>query len=343
MRVAMYYSNKDVRVEEMPLPKIGSGEILVKIIASGICGSDGMEWYRVGRGPMVLGHEIAGEIVEVGEGVKRFKVGDRVTVAHHVPCNTCHYCLSGHHAICETLTKGTRFDPGGFCEYVRVPAINVDRGTFIIPDEVTYEEASFSEPLGCVVRGQRLAHIRPGQTVHVVGCGISGLLHIMAARALGAGRIIATDTIDYRLEAARKLGAEVTINADDDVAARIRKVNNGRLADLAVLCRAAFINQVLQSVDRGGTVLFFAAARPEATIPMGVNDLFWRTEITLTSSYASPPDDTIMAIELIRAKRVPVAEMITHRLSLKETGLGIQLITHPMDQPSIKVIVEPQR
>src|SRR3990172_3126445 len=158
MRVAKYYNNKDVRIEEMPVPKIAPGEILVKVIASGICGSDVMEWYRIKKAPLVLGHEITGEVVEVGKDVKRFKVGDRVSVAHHVPCNTCHYCLNGNYSVCDTL-RSTNFDPGGFSEYLRIPQINVDRGTFLLPDKVSYEDGTFAEPLACVLRGQRIAGV----------------------------------------------------------------------------------------------------------------------------------------------------------------------------------------
>jgi len=132
MRVAMYYNNKDVRVEEVPTPRIGAGELLVKVLASGICGSDVMEWYRIKKAPRVLGHEIAGQVTEVGEGVKNYRVGDRVFVSHHVPCNTCHFCLNGHHTVCDTL-RSTNFDPGGFSEYIRIPKINVDRQVFIFP------------------------------------------------------------------------------------------------------------------------------------------------------------------------------------------------------------------
>jgi len=171
MRVAMYYNNNDVRLEEMPVPRIGPGEILVKVIASGICGSDVLEWYRIKKAPIVLGHEIAGEIVEVGEGVGKVKEGDRVFVSHHVPCNTCRYCRSGNHTVCETLHT-TNFDPGGFAEYIRAPRINVDQGTFILPDEITFEDGSFVEPLACVVRGQRVAGFRPGMSVLVLGSGM---------------------------------------------------------------------------------------------------------------------------------------------------------------------------
>ncbi len=342
MRVAMYYSNDDVRLEEMEKPSTGPGELLVRIEASGICGSDVMEWYRAHKVPLVLGHEIAGEVVETGEGVERFRVGDRVAVTHHVPCMTCHYCRSGHQTVCETL-RTTSFDPGGFAEYVRVPAINVERGTFMLPDDVSFEEGSFIEPLACVLRGQRQARFFPGCSVLVIGSGISGLLHIMVARALGAGRIIATDVVDYRLEAAGRLGAEETIGADDDVPARFRELNEGRGADLVIACAGATpaIEQALEAVGRMGTVLFFATTRPEVRIPLAINEFFWRNEVTLTSSYAGSPANCETALELIRAGRLPVTETVTHRLPLEDTGAGFALVASPRD--SIKVIIEPQR
>ena len=342
MRVAMYYNNRDVRLEEMPTPKIGPGELLMRVEASGICGSDLLEWYRLHKAPLVLGHEVAGVVVAVGEGVERYKVGDRISAAHHVPCNTCHYCLNGHHTACNTL-RSTNFDPGGFAEYVRLPSINVDRGVFLLPDELSFEEATFIEPLACVLRGQRLAHLQPGYSVLVIGSGIAGLLHIQLARTLGASRVIATDVVDYRLEAARRFGADAAIHAKDYTPAYLRQANDGRLADLVIICAgaASAITQALQSVERGGTVLFFASAEQGVTIPISVNDLFWRSEITLTSSYAGSPADYTTALELIRARSVHVREMITHRLGLAETGLGFQFVAQAQD--SIKVIIEPQR
>ncbi len=341
MRVATYYNNRDVRLEQMPRPQIGPGELLIKVMASGICGSDVMEWYRIKRAPLVLGHEITGEIAEVGDGVEGYGVGDRVFVSHHVPCNRCHYCLNGHHTACETLHT-TNYDPGGFAEYVRVPQINVDRGVFLLPDEVSLEDGTFIEPLACVVRGQRLARLQPGQTVLVLGSGISGLLHVALARALGAGRILATDVNEYRLKAAQRLGADVVIHAEEDVPARLRQANETRLADLVIICTGALpaFSQALQSVDRGGTVLFFAPTGPGVDLPIPVND-FWRNGITLMPSYGGSPLDITVAIELIRARRVPVHEMITHRLGLAETGLGFQLVAEAGE--SIKVIIEPQR
>ncbi|MBE9502071.1 MAG: zinc-dependent dehydrogenase [Dehalococcoidia bacterium] len=341
MRVAMYYNNNDVRLEEMPTPKIGPGELLVKVHASGICGSDVMEWYRIDKAPLVLGHEIAGEVVAVGDGVERYKEGDRVSAAHHVPCNTCHYCLSGHHTVCDTLRQ-TNFEPGGFAEYIRLPAINVDHGVFLLPDEVSFEEATFTEPLACVLRGQRMARMQSGQSVLVIGSGIAGLLHVQLARAVGASRVMATDIVDRRLEAARRFGADAAIHAEEGVPARLRQENDGWLADLVIVCTGAMpaITQALESVERGGTVLFFAPTSPGVTIPISINDLFFRNDITLTTSYAGSPADYAAALELIRARSVRVREMITHRLPLAETGLGFQLVAKAQD--SIKVIIEPQ-
>jgi len=341
MRVAVYYNNRDVRLEERPKPDLGPGEMLIRIFASGICGSDVLEWYRIKKAPIVLGHEIAGEVAETGPGVTRFKPGDRVFVSHHVPCNTCWYCLNGNHTVCETLHT-TNFDPGGFAEFVRAPAINVDRGAFLLPDSVSFEEGAFVEPLACVIRGQRMAQFRPGQTVLIIGSGISGLLHLLLAKAMGAGRVVTTDVTEYRLNMARELGADAAIDARDDVPARIRSLNGNRPADLVIVCTGAFpaFLQALKSVDRGGTVLCFATTDPGVELPIPIND-FWRNGITVLPSYANSPYDAAVAIALLAAGRIPVRKMITHRLGLAETGLGFKLVAEAKD--SMKVIIEPQR
>jgi L-iditol 2-dehydrogenase len=341
MRVAVYYNNSDIRLEERPVPPIGSGEILVRVIASGICGSDVMEWYRVKKAPLVLGHEIAGEIAAVGEDVTRYKVGDRVFVSHHIPCNTCHYCLRGYHTACETLHT-TNYDPGGFAEYIRIPRLNVDRGVFVLPDEVSFDAGVFVEPLACVIRGQRIANLQPGQAVLILGSGISGLLHLLLARTLGAGRIVTTDISAYRLEMARQLGADAVFDAREDIPVRLREINDDRLADLVIVCTGALsaFKQALQSVDRGGTILCFATTEPGVDLPVPINE-FWRNEIKLMPSYGNSPLDATLAIELIRSGRVPVEKMITHRLPLTETGQGFRLVVG--GGKSMKVIIEPQK
>jgi L-iditol 2-dehydrogenase len=341
MRVAVYYNNHDIRIEERPKPEIGPSEILVKVIASGICGSDVMEWYRLKKAPLVLGHEISGEIVEVGEKVKDYQLGQRVFVAHHVPCNNCHYCLSGHHTACPTL-HSTNYDPGGFSEYIRVPELNVQSGIFLLPKEISYEEATFIEPLACVIRGQRLAKVQSGQAVLIIGSGISGLLHLLLAEERNASKIIAVDINEFRLQKAKALGADAVVKANAELPDLIRKLNKGYLADVVIVCTGVFsaFAQALQAADRGGTVLFFAPTEPGRELSVPVND-FWRNEMTLLTSYGASPEDIKEAIELLRLGLLPIRDLISHRLSLAETGLGFKLVAEAKD--SLKVIIEPQR
>ncbi|MCK5548325.1 MAG: zinc-binding dehydrogenase, partial [Thermoplasmata archaeon] len=311
MRVAMYYNNSDIRVEEMPKPEIGPGELLVKVMASGICGSDVMEWYRVKRAPLVLGHEIAGEVVEAGEGAP-FKAGDMVVASHHVPCNECHHCLGGDHTICD-LMSSTNFDPGGFAEYLRIPSINVEKGgVYPLPGELSFEEGTFVEPLACILRGQRRARMRKGKNVLVLGSGISGILHVQLARALGANHIMATDIAEYRLESAKKFGADAAVNASEDLPEKLQELTNGLLADMVIVSTGAkpAVDQAVRCVERGGTILFFAPIAPDVGAPVPLNDIFWKRDVTLTTSYAGSPSDHLEAIEILRSRKVNVADMI---------------------------------
>lgn len=263
-----------------------------------------------------------------------------MTVAHHVPCNTCRYCIAGEHSVCDTL-RSTNFDPGGFCEYVRVPRINVDRGVFRLPDSMSFDEGTFVEPLGCVVRGQRIAGMAPGKTVLVIGSGMSGLLHIRLAAAWGAHRIAATDINEFRMNAALGSGADYVSDARQDVPAFVKE-KFGRLADIVILCASAdsAIEQALMSVERGGTILFFAPKEPGRHFPMPLFDL-WRDNIRIVNSYASPPYDTQVAIDLIDGGRVKVEDMVTHRLPLSGSQEGFRLAAEANE--SIKVVIEPHR
>ncbi len=342
MRVAMYYNNSDIRVEQMPTPQIGPGELLVRVEASGICGSDVMEWYRIHKAPMVLGHEIAGVITAAGNGVEQYKAGDRIAAAHHVPCNTCHYCLNDNETACDTL-RSTSFDPGGFAEYLRLPAVNVARGVFTLPDNVSFDEATFVEPLACVLRGQRKANFKSQTSVLVLGCGMAGLLHVHLAHVMGAGKVITTDIVDYRIDAAKRFGADEGINASDYTPDRLRQINGGRLADLVIVCTGApvALQQALKSVERGGTILIFALTKDDVSLTIPVNEFFSRNEVTITTSYAGSPADYQQALDLIAAHRVNMKEMITHRLSLAEAEEGFKLVAEAKD--CLKVIIEPQR
>ena len=338
----MYYNNRDVRIEQVEEPRIGPGELLVKVWASGICGSDVLEWYRQAKAPIVLGHEIAGEIARIGQEVRGWKPGDRVFVSHHVPCNMCRYCVAGHESCCNTLAS-TNFDPGGFAEYLRVPEINVRNGVYALPDSMTYEQAVFIEPLACVFRGQRITGWKPGTTVLILGCGIAGLLHVRLARATGATRIVATDINKDRLRAAVQSGADIELAPGEDLIDRLKISNEGRLADLVIVGTGAAgaIQQAFRAVDRGGTILFFAPSDPGALVEMPFNEL-WRKEVTITSSYAGSPRDILAAIELIASGRIDVIPMITHRLPLEMTQEGFRLVAEAGSR-SMKVVVEPQK
>jgi L-iditol 2-dehydrogenase len=325
MKIAVYYNNNDIRIEERPQPEIKNGEILVKVKASGICGTDLMEWYRIKKAPRVLGHEMTGEIV--ASRSDRFKAGQRVFVSHHVPCNECKYCLSGNHTACETLHKGN-YDPGGFSEFVRVPQINVESGTYILPGNVSYEEGTMIEPLACVVRAQRIIDVRGGQTVLVMGCGISGLLNIGIAK-LKKARVIATDINDYRLGRALEFGADEVFNAREEL---------DRKADRIVMCTGAMsaFESAFRYTDKKGIIMLFAIPNKNISIP--VED-FWRNELSVVSSYGAAPLDLEEALLLIKNKLINVRDMITDRVRLEDISKGFKIAGEAGE--SLKVVVVP--
>jgi len=341
MKVAMYYSNKDVRMEEMPVPEINENELLVKVIASGICGSDVMEWYRIKKAPLVLGHEISGIIEKTGKNVKKFKVGGRVFVTHHVPCNECSFCKNDQQTLCHTL-HNTKFYPGGFAQYLRVPEINIRHGTFILPDEVSFDEGTFIEPLACVVRGFRVAHYKKGQAVLVLGSGMAGLLNIKLAKAYGAKKVFATDIEPYRLKLAKKMGADVVINAKGNVAEEVKKNNDGKLADFVILCAgvSSAIKQAIESVEFGGNILWFAMTPPGIEVSIPFFEL-WNKQVKTYSTYAGAGKDIVEAIDLLKNRKIDVNDMVTHKLPMSKTAEGFKLVADAKD--SMKVIIEPNK
>ncbi|UCD02149.1 MAG: zinc-dependent dehydrogenase [Promethearchaeota archaeon] len=347
MRVARYYSNDDIREDEMLKPIIGPGEFLVKVKKSGICGSDILEYYRkakmkkLGVNSLILGHEIAGEIVEISETIKHLKVGDRVFVSHHVPCFECHYCKQGHHTACNLL-HNTNFDPGGFAEYVRVPKINIEKkGVYVLDKNVSYEEAVFIEPLGCVCRAQRLAKVKKGFTVLILGCGASGLLNIQLAKLRGAKKVIATDINEFRLQKAKEFGADIIFHASEDLPEEIKKINKYRLADIVIVCTGAVsaANQALECASPGSKIIFFAVPEPWVYLNVPINK-YWRNEITIMTSYGAAPEDLDEAYNWILSKRINVVDLITHRFPLSKAGEAFKTVCEAGE--SIKVILEPE-
>jgi len=325
MLVAKYYHNNDIRLEQLPTPKIGPGEILVRVRASGICGTDVMEWYRIKKAPRILGHEIAGEIIESKSD--KYRLGERVFVSHHVPCNDCKYCREDNQTACDTLHQGN-YDPGGYSEFVRVPKINVDYGVYVLPDQMSYAEGAMIEPLACGVRGLGLIDIRARHTVLILGCGVSGILNIQLAKLTGA-RVVATDINEYRLNKAKEFGADEVRRGDQDLNIK---------ADRVIVCTGAYaaVEQAFKCIDKKGIILFFAIPNRDIAIP--IPD-FWRNELTVTSSYGAAPADLAAALALIANKTINVKDTITQTLPLSQIQAAFKIVAEAKE--SLKVVLEP--
>lgn len=324
MKVAVYYNNKNVRIEERDKPSINDGEILVKTKVSGICGTDVMEWYRIKRAPYIPGHEMAGEVVESKNS--KFRIGDRVFVSHHVPCEECKFCKEGNQTACETLHKGN-YDPGGFSEFVRIPKINVEKGTYLL-DSLSFEEGSMIEPLACCVNGQKVIDVSKNHKVLILGAGVSGLMNIMIAKNLGA-YVIATDIDEWRLSKAKEFGADEVVD--------VSKEKLDVKADRIIICTGAMsaVKSGFSCMDKKAKMLFFAIPRENVSLP--IVD-FWRNEWTISSSYGAGPSDLKEALELIKNKKVDVDSLITHKIAFSDVQKGFDLVSEA--KKSLKVVLE---
>jgi L-iditol 2-dehydrogenase len=336
MRVAKWYNNNDIRIEEVPTPTPGYGEILVKVISCGICGSDIVEWYRLPRAPLVQGHEVGVEVVETGDGVTAFKKGDRLFIAPKVPCLKCNYCLKGHFPQCNSVKDRL---PGGFAEYILVPRDLVLNGSYRIPDTISYDQATFIEPLACVVRAQKLASVEEGQTLLVLGSGLSGLLHIKLGKFTNC-KVFATDINKYRLEMARCMGADHVADASSDIPEQLIQTN-GKKADVVIVTTSAMqaLKQAWNTVDMGGVVVLFAVPGPDKDVIVPVND-FWRKEIRIITSYYCGPPDIDKACDLLSKGDIEVDDLITHKHPLKDAYKGFKMLLDGSE--SLKVIIKPQ-
>lgn len=338
MKVAVYYSLDDVRVEDWPKPRVGPGEMLVEMRACGICGSDLMEWYLRDRAPLVLGHEPAGVVVEVGEGVEKFRPGDRVFVHHHVGCLSCHYCTHGDFTECETFRR-THLDPGAFAEYFRVPQPNLQHDSLKLPRSISYEEATLIEPTACCIMAINKCKIMPGDTVAVVGAGPAGVILALLARYRGASTVVISDFVEYRLERARELGVDVAVNpARESFVDAVRAESDGRGADLVIVTAPSIqaIKVGMEACRRGGQVMLFAPTSPEETLEISPHKLFFN-QISLLTSYSTSHVETRMALNMIKAGRIPAEKIITHKFPLEKVGEAMRLAARSKE--CLKVIV----
>jgi L-iditol 2-dehydrogenase len=340
VRVARYYSRHDIRLEQMEVPEIGPGEMLVQVKACGLCGSDLMEWYADSKAPTVLGHEPVGFVSQVGSGVEDFNLGDRVFVHHHVPCFVCHYCRRGNYSCCATF-KEYGIYPGGFAEYIRVAPINVQRDVLELPGEMGFEEATLIEPVACAIRGMKRTGIQPGDTVLVIGVGVSGLLFVQLCKLWGASQVLAADLVEYRLQRALEAGADAAINpGEEDLESRVRSLTGGVGPDLVIVTAGSkqVMEEAFHVTGKGGTVLLYAPLPPGDTVSVDVNELLF-SEKTLVSTYSCGPDDTRVALEFMRSQRVQTRGLVTHRFGLAEVGEAVRLAGEAGE--SLKVVIVP--
>lgn len=339
MRAAVYYTQSDVRVEERQIPEIGPGEVLVRTEACGLCGSEAMEWYQAPRAPRILGHEPAGVIVDVGEGVAGYAVGDRVFVHHYVPCFHCRDCQRGAATLCSSYSK-TPIDPGGFADYFRVPARNVPE-MLLLPDHVSYEEACVIEPMSDCLRGIQTLRMTGGDTIAIQGVGFMGLCFVQLARIFPFASIVALDFSDWRLERAREMGATHVINPGrDDAPTALRAINGDRLADAVITTvpSAKAWEAALELCGTGSTFHGNAPPPPDERVRFDPNRLYF-SDITINSAYSSTAAETTAVLELITAGRVDAKALITHRFGLEGIAQGLDLLTRAGE--SIKSVILP--
>jgi L-iditol 2-dehydrogenase len=343
--VVRFYAPQDVRVEDAPEPTAGPGDLLIRVRNCSICGTDAKIWHSGHPNlspPRVLGHEVAGEVVALGEGVSGWSEGDRVQVIAAIPDGSCHECRRGWMTVCFNLELiGYQYD-GGFAELMRVPAkvLAVD-GVNRVPEGLSFAEASVAEPLACVINGQKHANVGEGDTVAVVGAGPIGCMHVRLARARGAARVFLIELSQQRLEMAAALVApDEAIRADaTDTVDTVRRLTDGRGADVIIVAAASGKAQEdgLQMAARGGRVSFFGGLpKDKPTITCDSNIVHYR-EVSIVGANSSSPDHNKQALELIASEAVPVADLITHRLPLEQAIEGIHRVTRG---EAIKVTIE---
>ena len=348
MKAQVYRGVNQLSYEELPVPTLESDEVLVQVRVVGLCQSDIKKIrYPLYQPPRIFGHETAGVIAAVGDRVENWEVGQRVVVMHHIPCMHCGYCLNDNFSMCEvykniSTTAGFTPSGGGFAEYTKVPSHIVRHGGLIpIPDDVSFEQASFVEPTNCCLKAVKKAEIAPGQTVLIAGAGPIGLMFVMLVRYFGA-RAIATDLLPARIDKALSLGAEAAFDArDPDLAAKVQALTAGMGVDttlLAVPSTAAFF-QALDCTRKGGKILFFAEFPDQVEIPLNPNVLY-RREIDLLGSYSSSYRLQSLATDIVFNRRIDVAALISDRYALQDLAAAVELAIAPSSD-TYKILIYP--
>ena len=335
MRAVIFQGVGRLAPADVPRPAAGAGELLLRLRGCGLCGSDIAKLADpAARVPAVLGHEVVGDVVEAGEGVAGFAVGDRVVAAHHVPCGECHYCRRGSESMCRAF-KESNLDPGGFAEFVRVPGANVRAATFRVPEHLTDEEASFVEPLACCLRAVERARVQPGDIAVVVGLGSIGCLFVPLLVRAGAA-VVGVDQQPDRVEGGRARGIDA--RGLDEAGARVSALSAGRGADHVIVTGGATpaLEWAVRVVRDGGSIHAFTGG-PGDALPVALETLYHR-ELTVTTTYSSSPGTLARAFWLIAAGKVDVEGLVSHRLPLERLAEGVDLMRR---RQALKVYVTP--
>jgi L-iditol 2-dehydrogenase len=345
MKIARLYSFNDIRIEEMPIPEIGPKDALIKTKACGICSGDVMPWYIEKKAPLVIGHEPVGEIVELGKDLNglncSFKPGNRVFVHHHAPCLnpiSCKYCKRGDHVQCDTW-RNTKIIPGGISEYILIPEINLRNDTLKLPDNMRFEDGSLIEPAACVIKSLKRANIKKGDTMLIIGLGVMGQMHILLAREFGITKIIGADMVPFRLNKALEFGAEHAINvSNENLITRVKELTGGFMADIVIVGpnSAEAMKQGIEAASAGGTVVFFTPAKPDETLSIDPNYLYFR-DISIVASYSCGPDDTKEVLGFINKGLVSAKKIVTHRFAIEDAEKAYKLTSEAKD--SLKCLV----
>lgn len=340
MKAAVYHAPATITYEERDVPEVGPGEALIKLRVSGLCGTDIHKIrHQTVSGGTVLGHEVAGEIAAVGDGVHAFTIGDAVYAAHHVPCFTCDQCVRGHHSLC-TQFKETNFDPGGYAEYFRLSPLHVKHTLHKIPDAVSFEQASMVEPVATVVHAMQMVSVKPGDTALVLGSGPIGVIWAQVLRFMGARNVIVSDISQFRLSKALQLGATHGVNIkSDSLFEAVSDVSHGRGADIVVIAAGvgSLLDEAVSLSASGGQILVFASLPPAQTLDAS---RFFEAEIKIIGAYSSVPMDYTTAMSLIEQGFVDVEPMFTHRLDLSQLGEAVRIATDP-ESNALKVLLYP--
>lgn len=349
MRAAVYTGNGQIQVQQVPVPAIGHGELLVRVESCGICHTDLKKVeHDLLPPPRIFGHETAGVVAAAGEGVTKFRPGDRVVAFHHIPCRNCFYCDRKLYAQCETyirvgITAGFEPAGGGFAQYVRIMDWIARDGVEKIPAGVSFDEASFVEPVNTCLKAVVAMDPQPSDVVLIQGQGPIGLLFTMLVKRTGA-TVVATDTLPSRLELARRFGASEAVDPRSvDVPALVRRLSVGRGADQVFVAASAsgIVEEAIRSSRPGARILLFAQTSKTERVEISGADIC-KDERYLMGVYSASIDLQEESARLVFSGDLPVSELISHRLPLDEIMTGIRLALHP-DGKSLKIMVQPQR